>query len=260
MKITEESMKNPNENPAPEPPKMPEDQPSEREKLKSMSRKDRIWYIWAYYKFHIIGVLAGIAVLCVIGTSLYQNSFHTAFYCLFLNNRSAEELDTMPLDQGFAEYLGLGKKDRLVTESMYISFDGGANDFGYASMAKVTALVASKDLDAIIGDRDSLDHYASLGGFADLETVLPEDLLSQVRDRLVYVPGSDGAEHAYGLSLAGTAFAEDSHLAQDPPIFGIISNSTRTDTAVALLHYIFDQEDGRPASGQEPENIGWFRQ
>ena len=30
---------------------------SEKEKLKYMSWKDRIWYVWEYYKFHMLLVL-----------------------------------------------------------------------------------------------------------------------------------------------------------------------------------------------------------
>lgn len=241
MKITEESLKQkeqetpipPADTPALEEPK------SEREKLRSMTGKDRLWYIWAYYKFHILGVFIAIGVIWSIGAAMYQKSFDTALYCVYLNNRSETELDTAPLEQGFAEYLGLGAKELITTESTYISYGEEATEFSYASMAKITALVASKELDIFIGDLENTEHYASMDGLVDLETELPEETLRLVRDRLIYATGADGAKHACGISLAGTWFAEESHLAQDPPVLSIVSNSTHKDNAIALIHYIF---------------------
>lgn len=241
MKITEESLKQ-TEQKSPAPPADTpalEEPRSEREKLRSMTGKDRLWYIWAYYKFHILGVFIAIGIVWSIGAAMYQKSFDTALYCVYLNNRSETELDTTPLEQGFAKYLGLGKKELITTESTYISYGEAATEFSYASMAKITALVASKELDIIIGDRENMEHYASMDGLSDVEAELPEDALTLVRDHLIYAAGADGSEYACGISLAGTRFAEESHLAQDPPILSIISNSTHKDTVVALIHYIF---------------------
>lgn len=236
MKITEESLREEKQT-ANQP--VLEEPRSEREKFRSMSGKDRLWYIWAYYKFHIFGVLVAIGILWSIGGAMYQKSFDTVLYCMYLNNRSETELDTAPLEQGFSEYLGLGAKQLITTESTYISYGDDATEFSYASMAKITALVASKELDIFIGDDENMEHYASMDGLSDLEAELPKETLDLVYDRLVYAAGTDGTEYACGISLAGTWFAEESHLAQDPPILSIIINSVHKDTAIALIHYIF---------------------
>lgn len=239
MKITEESLKE--QEARQSLPDMPvkEKPQSERDKLKSMTWRDRLWYIWTYYKFHIAAVFVVIGMIWAIGSAMYQKTFETAFYCVYLNNRSEAELDVAPLEQGFKEHMGFGEKQLITTESTYISYGEEASEFSYASMAKISALVAAKELDIMIGDQETMKHYTSMDGMVDLEAELPEDTLNLIRGRLIYATGADGAEHAYGVSLGGTWFAEESHLAQDPPILGIISNSTHKDTAVAFLHYIF---------------------
>lgn len=241
MKITEDSLKEQEATQAASGEVIREAPPSEREKLKSMSGKDRLWYIWAYYKFHIASVFVVIGIIWAIGSAMYQKTFETAFYCVYLNNRSETELDTSPLEQGFREYMGFGEKQLINTESTYISYGEEASEFSYASMAKISALVAARELDIMIGDQENMKHYASMDGMTDLEAGLPADTLALIRDRLIYSPGADGSERAYGVSLEGTWFAEESHLAQDPPILGILSNSTHKDTVIAFLHYIFAQ-------------------
>ena len=39
---------------------------SELEKIKQMSVKDRIWYIYEYYKFHIVAVILAFTLLWVV--------------------------------------------------------------------------------------------------------------------------------------------------------------------------------------------------
>lgn len=239
MKITEEL--NLEEKTDDTPSSTPESRLSERDKLKAMTRKDRIWYIWEYYKFHMVGVVIALTLVWVVGTSMYRGSFDTVFYCMYLNSRSETELNMAPLEQGFAQHLDTSSKELIAAESSFISYGNDATEFSYATMAKISALVASKDLDVIIGDMDTLKHYASLEGFSDYEAELPADLLTMVQDHLIYAPGEDGVERAYGISLAGTTFAAESNLAQDPPVLGFINNSTHKENQLAFLRYVFAQ-------------------
>ena len=41
---------------------------NEKRKLKEMSRQDKLWYIWEYYKFHIAAVIGVIFLIYIIGT------------------------------------------------------------------------------------------------------------------------------------------------------------------------------------------------
>lgn len=238
MKITEESMRQ-QENPQPpEPRPEPEPERSELEKLKAMSWKDRAWYIWAYYKVHMALVVVAILVLQVVFTSLYQSTFHTALHCIIINSRSQEEIDFTPLEEDFAAYQNLGKKDLVQAESDYITYGDQASELSYATLAKISALVFSQDLDVIIGDEETVDHFVSLGGYLDLEKELSPELLALVQDRLFYAAGEDGIERAYAVDIGGTAFAASTHLGQEPPLLGIICNTTHRDNTDALLRYI----------------------
>lgn len=242
MKITEESMKQQSQSPeaaktAAEPVQKPP--LSEKEKLKSMSWRDRFWYIWEYYKFHIIGAVVAVVLAVSIGTAFYHNSFDTVLHCIYLNSRAETEVNPAPLEQDFAAYLELGKKELITTEISFISFDENATDYSYASMAKITALVAAHDLDIIIGDQAAIDHYASLNGFANLSEDLSADVLALVKDRLYRAPNGDGAEYPCAIDLSNTSFATDSNLAQKPPLLAIISNSENKDTVEQLIRYLF---------------------
>lgn len=212
---------------------------TEIQKLKNMSFQDKLWYIWEYYKFHIGGVILAIIAVNVIATSAYNSTIHPGLYCIIINNQSAEELDISILEQDFHDLMGFGKKEPVYAESMFISYGDNATEYSYASMAKLSALVASKDLDILMADQESTDHYSSLDGLADLKQLLPSDILSAVENRLGFSPNGSGQSLAVSLDISGTDFARAMHLSDSASNLSIVSNSTHTDTAIALIRYIF---------------------
>ena len=73
---------------------------SELEKIKQMSGKDRIWYIYEYYKFHIVAVILAFTLLWVVGSSLYRQTFTTRLTFAIVNDRSGgDEPDNVALNQ-----------------------------------------------------------------------------------------------------------------------------------------------------------------
>lgn len=212
---------------------------TERKKLSEMSLSDKIWYIWEYYKFHIIGIFLVILVISVVITSVRNASIDPGIYCVIINNRSSQELDTSVLEQDFCEHMGFGEKQPVYAESMFISYGDEATEYSYASMAKLSALIASKDLDVIISDRENIDHYTSMDGFVDLEQFLPQDVLLAAKDRLIYTKDSSGRSVASSIDISGTWLAERMHLAEEASSLGVVSNLRHTDNAIALIRYIF---------------------
>ena len=210
----------------------------EKQKFKKMSRQDKIWYIWEYYKFHIAAVLGVIGVIGVIATSIYNSTFDTALYAVVVNNRTDQEVDFEPLTTGFREYMGFGEKDEIFVESMFVSYDD-VSEFSYASMAKISALIASKELDIMISDTENLDHYVGMDGLMHLEDVLPADMAQQLEDRFYYGTDESGQTYVAAIDISGTDFAASTGIVLEPALYGVISNTQRTDTAIALLRYIF---------------------
>ena len=82
---------------------------NEKRKLKEMSRQDKLWYIWEYYKFHIAAVIGVIFLIYIIGTSIYNSTKETMVYCAVVNNYS-EELNTDAFTFDFHDAIGYGKK------------------------------------------------------------------------------------------------------------------------------------------------------
>lgn len=218
----------------------------ESAKIKEMPLKDKIWYIWEYYKFPIVGVIIGLFLVSSIGSAMYNNRFDAALSCVILNSRYDSEALTVDqyFDQGFREYIGLDPNLKIdVDYSMNPTFDESAmNEYSYAELAKLTAMISSKELDIMIGSPDVIDHYGEMGGFFNLEELLPADLYEQLRDLLYTTTNAEtGEETVCGIRIGESDFDKKTGLVLEDPVLTILNNSTHTDTAVQLIRYIFQQ-------------------
>lgn len=214
----------------------------ELQKLSRMSFKDRLWYIWEYYKFHLLVLLLVIGFLCLMGNILYRQTFTTRLSLAIINDQSGGTSDTEPFKAEIREALGYGRKDILdVSEGLFVSFDEKSmSQYAYASLAKISAMVASQSLDAMITDQAVVEHYSQMSAFADLRELLPEDLYQKAEPYIIYMPDESGREVAAAVSLEDTSFMEKTGIRMDPPYLAVISSSPHTEDTVQLLQLLFE--------------------
>ena len=219
---------------------------SELERLKHMSVKDKIWYILEYYKFHIIAIILFISMLWVIGSSIYRQSFTTRLTLAIVNDYSGGNSSIEPLENSLKDALGCGKKDLIeINSGLFINADGSqSSEYSYASMAKIAALAAGGDLDIIIADAKTLEHYESQGAFLDLKEFLPQDLLERAEkeDLFFYTDNEKGQSTAAAISLEPTAFSDMTGVSIQPPYLAVIASSQHTEDTLRAIQWLFDQK------------------
>ena len=219
--------------------KLREEGQKEKTKLQNMSWKDRAWYIWEYYKIHmaLVGVL--FLFLYLAWTIAYNSTFTTRLSYVVINDSNAETAGLEALDQDFRTYMGYGKKDKAgINSSLHINTADITSELEYASMAKISALVASNDLDMIITDATTLRYYMGMDAFADLEQTLPADLWQQIKEHVLYAEDAQGRQVACGVDLSQTLFCETTGVAISPCYAGIVTGSLRAEAAASWIRFI----------------------
>ncbi|MCR5008302.1 MAG: hypothetical protein K6A76_06950 [Oribacterium sp.] len=149
---------------------------NEKKKLSRMTFGQKAEYIFEYYKFPIIVTVVGIVLVVSILKTLINNK-PLGFYAMFLNGSGQEmSIGADELEKRFAEYAEIdGGKEKVVIDTT-ASFNPNVNSqYTMAQNAKITALFASHDLDAMVIDPGVFTYYALSGAFADLREVLSED-------------------------------------------------------------------------------------
>ena len=125
--------------------------------------------LWEYYKFHLLGVILAIGVLSTIGTMIYRQTFTPA--CPWRLSTIAREAPAPALSWSrSAEIPGMRQKDLIeINEGLMVDFnEESTSQYGYATLAKISALAASESLDVVIGDQSAIDHYETISAYQNL--------------------------------------------------------------------------------------------
>lgn len=214
---------------------------TEKQKLKNMSWQDRAWYIWEYYKIHLLALVLAAGVLYTIGNMIYRQSFSTVLSIAVINDQSGGQTSMEPLETGLREALGCSSKELIeINEGLSVNF--GSEDmsqYAYASLAKISALVASRSLDVVIGDRGSIDHYGTVGAYENLEDFLSPELYSRVKESIYYAQDGQGEMQPMAISLEGTSFSSQTGAVMEPPYLAVIAGSPHKEAALSMIGYLF---------------------
>lgn len=207
---------------------------TEIEKLRSLHGRQRLRYIWDYYK-------PPLAVLCIliyiIGYIIYGQVTHKdTVLCTALINISAGEEFTSGLSSGYLDYLGEDPSENeveLMTGLYLTDNESDPNyEYTYASQVKVLASVNNRQLDVILMNREAFDILSRNDYLCDLDNLLSSidpDLYSQTEE---YITENTALNLSQAPLIQQTGFSDTVYL-------GIAANSERKDEATEYIKYLF---------------------
>lgn len=203
----------------------------ELKKLAGLSWRQRIGYIWDYYKPLMVAIIVIIACIS-IGVTIYHNLQINHIFQAYLINSSNYSLDTDQMSAEFSDFIGgIGKNDEITIDATMTYDENDNTQYGMASQMKLVTFAAAGEIDVMIGDEALYDHYIHSGGMTDLTDLLTEEELKAWDDYLVWgVDEEDGTKAAYAMKL------------NDSPVLQRYQAYTMGDSYVML-----------PLSGQHPD-------
>ncbi len=242
----------------------------EMEKIKNLRGKERLQYIWDYYKLHlaVFCILAYISISIIHGQLVHKE---TVLFTALVNVTAGETL-TEELSNGFLEarQLDNDKYGFYLYSGLYLTDDVNdvSHEYTYASRLKLMAAIDGMQLDVVLMDKEAFDALSQKGWLCDLkELLLQEDPAlyktlepSLIRNTAV-LDGNSSDRHfdeslpcsaktenyPVGLDLSGSAFIQKAGF-QETVYLGIITNSPRKDTAAAYLRYLFQTDSPDPTA------------
>ena len=162
-----------------------EDIREQRKKLKGQGFKAKWDYFWEYYKIHTL-VAVFVVILLVMLIHDISNNKPYGFYAAAINSAASGAQDI--LEKEFTDYSGIDTTNQLcyIDTTLVYNLDL-IDEVTIATSQKIMATMAASDLDVMIADDKLFTHYANQESFLDLRTVLSEDELKGLEDRLFYV-------------------------------------------------------------------------
>ena len=136
-------------------------QKTEKEKLRELPRKKKLEYIWEYYRFHALGIIAGFAIIAYIIYQIATPNIENVFYVAWINNTIHEDI-IEEVQADYAEHLDLDPKTEQVLFNTSFYFNASP-DFAMNARQILPTYVAAQEVDVIIAPESEFQSYAYNG-------------------------------------------------------------------------------------------------
>lgn len=211
---------------------------TEKEKLMDMSFKEKLSYLWEYYKIHAAITVAVVALVIYIVYEIVTPDINSQFYAAIINSAvSSEAMDEY--GDAFADYLQLDPTTQSVdlNDQFYLST---ASETAASMQQVLTTYIAAGEVDVIIAPESDFKNYAYYGFVAKLSDELPTDVYSAFTDSF-FISGTeeDSETNAYGIYLDNSDLFKDIKYNGESYILGIVANYGHTDNTIEFIKYLF---------------------
>ena len=174
---------------------------TDREVYATLEGKEKLYFIWDYYKIPIIALVCALALLAV-SLATGAGAKKTAMYAVFVNSAATvTEPDPEVLNSLLREG-GVDMEGRAIDITANLTL-GQALDESYDGQTTqvLAAMFGISGLDVFAADKPVFDRYASQDAFMDLSLLIEPELLEAFTGELYYYENSEGRTILGGLVL-----------------------------------------------------------
>ena len=219
--------------------------------LKTMTWKQRIGFVWDYYRLVILAV---VAVIILIGMTVhhYMTTKEDVSQIVLVNAKS------MPADEepDFSEFMeqygyDTAAQEVVVNDAYYVDLTSTdtSNLYSYQSLQTV---IAGGGVDVLGADEMVFEklcqHERSSDTYpldiADLTQYFSKDELEQLKDYIFYVEDKDtGDTFAAGIRLGAGSWPVEHGYYDKECILGIALGSEHKEAAEQMFHYLLEKSN-----------------
>lgn len=218
----------------------------ERDKLREMTFAEKRWYIWEYYKLHIIGFIIAAVFIGAIINSRINPPPREYLYIAWIGPPVQSHL-LFEMADGLIIIVGDPDDTRIVRANSYTATGNPQMDSGLQQ--RFFAMMISNSIDIILTTRDGVGDVAAQGFSRPVHEVmeilagLNPELYASIMDSetafvsALYMPESEDepAEDIMGISLAGSTFIESFGIDTEDLYLMVVVTTVRLEAIAKAL-------------------------
>lgn len=211
--------------------------------LKPMNWKDRLEYLWTYYKLVLVALLAVAMVVSIVVSSI-QNKQIVTLYSGMLLSMNMQQEDREAVVEDLTELFDGDGEKRVVdlAEVAYIPGEDPANmEMNSAAIMKITLMVAAESLDYIMTDSEAYEEVIQHSPYADLREILSQAQQAQLEQYMIWKE-ADEEQPSYpmALDISHTEFVKKHTPYQKEVYLLFVGNTENGCRNQAFIDYIFN--------------------
>ena len=206
-----------------------------KEKFKSMNTKQKLEYIWDYYRFTILGTIIGVLLVGNLAYTMLKPKPNFDNH-LIVTAMMTLDADKEALDRAYFE-------ENFNSDIYYIPADWSVIDQSTIINDQMMLLkIQVREADVFAMSQSRFDRYMEIetfDPFMPLEEV-PEfkPILEAHKDNLLIGKNSeDGKEHVYGIKIEKTNAFQGANILE-PLVISLINPPKNMEKAVEVVNYI----------------------
>jgi len=209
--------------------------------FRNMTTKEKVEYIWDYYKVHIITGILVIYLLSAFTSSVLNRKeyvLNIAFVGKYMDFDRLNEFTK----EVTKELIGdpSGKKQASIDFYMLVKGTNGNLTLDPVSTQKLMARMGAQDIDVIILDKNNFDILASQGAFLRLDEIKGLNL-SGLNVAKVEEPSNEVKLGAYGIYVGwNNKYLKNLGYDYNDKIVAIIANGQHKDLAIKFVKWLLN--------------------
>ncbi len=203
-------------------------------KYQDLNRKQKIEYIWDYYKLHIIAGCVGLIVLIYTLNAFIFNPPPKSIFNVAIMGNQVDMTKTEDLSKEL-EHVLLGEdvKSSVVTVEAYFMDAENANpNMVMASSAKFMANLQENMIDIFIIDENQFKELNKAGIYMELDKVLDQKTLEQYEDSLVRINNK-----IYGIDISSNPALSKLIFGEEKNIISIYVNTQHLEDSLKIYQW-----------------------
>lgn len=215
-----------------------------RERMSGMSGRERIAFLWYYYKWPVLLLAAGAIVLAVLLTNYWKTAHVYSVLTVTLINADTVSADNTDFFQEFLKTLPGMEGDEVVSVDAGLSIHPEKGDaLSSAAFQVLGAELLSGEIDVYLSDETLFSMEQENGGFLSLSEAMDSEFLTEHEDHIYYaVDPATGEEEPFGFILTGSPIQDGMIYPKDSVlIMGIGSRSENTEVSGAFVKWLAEQ-------------------
>ena len=217
-----------------------------KEILKPMTWKDRVEYLWTYYKI-VLAALLGVAVLIsIVVSSIQSKQIKTLYSGMLVSVHMEQEDRDAVVEDLTALFEGDGKKQVVeLLDVTYIPGDDPANlEMNNAAAMKITLMVAAESLDYILVDGVTYEELVRHSPYQDLRNVLSQAQQDQLKDFIIWKEANEEMpSYPMALDVSHTEFVKTLAPYEEEVFLVFVGNTENGSRDQAFVDYILNWKE-----------------
>ena len=213
--------------------------------FKTLFTKEKVEYIWGYYRWHILAFICGIAV--IVSAVRQTVTYREPLLSVIMLNSYSSMADTT--GSGFKEFFEAYGYESFegaleLKKDLYFHGEGETNYEDYQNYEILLALLMAGDFELFFGAGDVYLEFVNQGYFVDLSELLSKHLLECYEGNLIYSDDmGESQPYPCAIKLSGNEWLSENNYYCDECYFGILRQANTPEIVAEFAEFLLSYKE-----------------